>query len=175
MCSLFVDSNKRKQVFGKMGVFVTEKGKSVMMMKPPADSYQFTSTAALKEHYAAVHKRLFPQQQKQDTKPDIYDKQVWNGVSVQEVIALVAEFYKTTIPDLLHGRVSGLVRVRYVAYFMAYYSGKRPLRNIAKIMGCHLNTVHDGIRRISDRRRRDAVLDSEMVALRAQIENRGKT
>jgi chromosomal replication initiation ATPase DnaA len=156
-----------------MGVPVTEKGKSVMMMKPPIDSYHFTSTAALREHYAAVHKRIYPEQQKQKEDLKSERKPVWHGVSVQEVISLVAEFYKTTISELLQGRVSGLVRVGYVTYFLAYYTGRRPLRHIASVMHCHLNTVSDGIKKISDRRQRDATLDSEMVALRAQIEELG--
>ena len=79
-----------------------------------------------------------------------------------------------SIPDLLEGKVSAYVRVRYVTMFLAYYSGRRPMRHIAKVMDCHLNTVCDGIRKIHDRRLHDAVLDSEMNALRAQIEELGK-
>jgi chromosomal replication initiation ATPase DnaA len=148
-----------------------------MMMKPPIDSYNFTSTAALIQHYADVHRRIYdrPKTKKEDPKFRLMRRSpVWKGVHVENIINLVAAFYKMSLTDLMHGKMPAYVRVRYVTMFMSYYGAKKPMRHIAKNMDCHLNTVCDGIRKISDRRLHDVILNSEMNVLRAQIEALGK-
>lgn len=148
-----------------------------MMMKPPNDPYNFTSTAALMQHYAEVHKRIYdrPPIEKEDPKkPITRHSLIWKGVHVEKIVDLVAAFYKTSVLDLTHGKQPAFVKIRYVTMFMAYYCAKKPMRHIGHVMDCHLNTVCEGIRKISDRKLHDAVLDSEMNAIRAKIEELGK-
>lgn len=129
----------------------------------------------MKAHYAEVHKRLYDGPQREKEKPRYVDgKLIWKGVSVETVITLVAKFYKVSEIDIREGKVSALVRVRYTTMYLAYYTAKKTMRHVGRIMGFHLNTVCEGIRKIGDRRLHDAILNGEINALRAQIEELGK-
>lgn len=141
-----------------------------MMMKPLED-HPWQSTAELKAHYAAVHKRLFDRPRREEPPQTKYEKKVFFGIATEKVLEMTAAFYKTSKREVMHGSHSGLVRVRHITFYLAYYIGKKNLRHIAKVMECHLNTVSSGIQRVmGDRRRHDATMVSEMQVLTNQLE-----
>lgn len=146
-----------------------------MLMKPPADEYKFKSTADLKAHYAAVHKRIYGAPEREKPEERVLPKHlVWKGVSVESVIDHVARFYKISKTDLVESKSSAHVKVRHIAMYLAYYSGKKTLRHIGNRMHLHLNTVAGGIQKIMDRIKTDPYLNAEIKALKAQIEEIGK-
>lgn len=145
-----------------------------MMMQPLVDPRAWMTEAELKAHYAEIRKRLYGCPNKEVPEPQKLPKPVWKGgISVQSIIMLVAAYYKITKMDILEGKTAGLVRVRYITMFLGYHCGKKSMRHIAREMNMHLNSVCEGIGKIIRRREYDAMLDSEMNALRAQIEELG--
>lgn len=151
-----------------------------MLMKPLPDNHVFANAAEMRAHYANVHKRLYDRPQTEPQEQRI-EKPVWKDVPVEQVMALVAAFYKVSVFDLCEGSQQihpgrptranvGLVRVRHIAMFLAHNYSKTTMRQIGHVMGYQLNTVYEGVRKIKDRRLHDAVLYSETNTLIAQIE-----
>jgi len=138
-----------------------------MMIRSLPDTHTFTSAAEMREHYAAVRKRIYGISQKQ--KIECIDKSS-RSIPFDIIISLVADFYLVSLADIISGKTSVLVRIRYITMYLACRVGKKPLRHVCKIMRVHFNTVYDGIKKIQERRHHDAVLNSELDALTARIE-----
>jgi chromosomal replication initiation ATPase DnaA len=115
-----------------------------MKMIPPADTHTFSSAAEMFAHYAAVHKRIYGPAKQQEMQK-IVEKPIRRGLQVETVISLVAAFYRVPVHDLLEGKTASLVRIRYVAMFLAYWFGKRPMRNIGRVMHYHINTSQQSV------------------------------
>jgi len=88
-----------------------------------------------------LHKRIYRPTKQQEEVQKVNPIPVLRGLPVETVIALVASFYRVPVHDVLEGKTSSLVRIRYIAMFLAYWFGKKPMRNIGKIMHFHINTV----------------------------------
>lgn len=138
-------------------------------MHPLLDKHAGKSEAEMKAHYKAVHQRIYgnPQREKEDQKKviDNYLPPPPKGIAVHRIVEVVAKFYKTSVPELLVSHVPGMIKVRYIAMYLAYYSGKKNLRKVGLAMNFHLNTVCDGIRKITDRRKYDSVMVTQMNEL----------
>lgn len=142
-----------------------------MWMRPPPDNHTFANAAEMRAHYAAVHKRIYGEISKKPRKV-IGKSIVWKGVQVEAIISLVANFYRISAIDIRKSKTQSVVRIRYVVMYLAYRVARKPLRNIGNAMGFTLNTVHEGARKIQDRRLHDAVLNSEINALTLEIEKK---
>lgn len=139
-----------------------------MRITPPADNHIFSSSAEMKQHYKEVHDRIYCAPKFQEK---IKPRPVWLGIQVEVVISMVANFYRISKTDLLLSKMPNIVCIRYVAMYLAYHVGKKPLRKISKAMGYHLNTVCEGINKIKNKRLHNPLLHSEINALRARLES----
>jgi len=138
-----------------------------MLIRVPPDTHTFANAAEMRAHYAAVHKRIYGDITKEAPKPT---KIIGKKISVDSVMTITSVFYRVPIQDILIGRNPLLIRIRYIAMYLSYHVARKPMRHIGKVMGYQINTVFEGVRKIKERRVRDAILNSELNVLTRRIE-----
>jgi chromosomal replication initiation ATPase DnaA len=138
-----------------------------MLVRPLPDAHTFTSAAEMRAHYADVRKRIYGEPKKQEFKcVEVMNR----SIPVEVILSEVAAFYCVSLADILVGKTSALVTIRYVSMYLACRVGKKPLRHVCKVMNFHVNTVYDGISKIQERLSHDAMLNSQLKALTSRID-----